>query len=91
MFAALQLAKRPRPDTAAERKKAIVDCVQAVADELGNTPAIARASYIDPYIFKEFEKGDRIAKTLKMASRLRRVQYLSKNEQIVIKLLSARS
>lgn len=91
MVAALQLAGRPRPGTAAGRRKAIVDCVQAVADELGNTPAIARASYIDPFIFKEFEKGDGIAKVIKSAKRLRPVRYLSKHEQSVIRLLSKRA
>lgn len=91
MFAALELAKQPRPHSPTERKRVIVECVQAVADELGNTPAVARASYIDPFILKEFERSDRVAKTLSAVGRLRSVHYLSKNEQSVIKLLSNRT
>lgn len=90
MVAALELAKRPRPDTPTERKKSIVECVKAVAEELGNTPAIARASYIDPFIFDLYEKSDRIEKTIASAKKLKPVRYLSKNEQAVIKLLNSR-
>jgi DNA topoisomerase IB len=38
--------------------------VQEVADHLGNTPAVCRASYIDPRIIKLYERGQTIANTL---------------------------
>jgi len=39
------------------RKRAINRAVKEVAGYLGNTPAVARASYIDPRVFDRFEGG----------------------------------
>ena len=39
------------------RKRAITRAVKEVAGYLGNTPAVCRASYIDPRIFDRFEGG----------------------------------
>ncbi len=39
------------------RKRAIVRAVEEVARYLGNTPAVCRASYIDPRVFDRFDGG----------------------------------
>jgi DNA topoisomerase IB len=39
------------------RKRACARAVREVAHHLGNTPAVARASYIDPRIFDRFNAG----------------------------------
>jgi DNA topoisomerase IB len=39
------------------RKRAITRAVQEVARYLGNTPAVCRASYVDPRVFDRFEGG----------------------------------
>jgi DNA topoisomerase-1 len=39
------------------RKRAMVNAVREVARYLGNTPAVARASYIDPRVFDRFASG----------------------------------
>ena len=39
------------------RKRAIARAVKEVAGYLGNTPAVARASYIDPRIFDRYDSG----------------------------------
>ena len=39
------------------RKRAITRAVKEVAHYLGNTPAVCRASYIDPRIFDRFDAG----------------------------------
>jgi len=39
------------------RKKAINRAVKEVAHYLGNTPAVCRASYIDPRVFDRYESG----------------------------------
>jgi DNA topoisomerase IB len=46
------------------RKRAIARVVAEVADYLGNTPAVARASYIDPRIITHYEEGSTIASSL---------------------------
>ena len=48
----------------AARKRAIARVVREVADYLGNTPAVARASYIDPRIIELYEDGSTIASVL---------------------------
>ncbi|QKW33565.1 DNA topoisomerase IB [Actinomadura sp. NAK00032] len=46
------------------RRRAIVRVVKEVAAYLGNTPAVARASYIDPRIIERYEAGETVAPVL---------------------------
>jgi len=46
------------------RKRAITRAVKEVAYYLGNTPAVARASYIDPRVFDRYRDGEMIALSL---------------------------
>jgi DNA topoisomerase IB len=39
------------------RKRAVARAVSEVAQYLGNTPAVARASYIDPRVFDAYDAG----------------------------------
>jgi DNA topoisomerase IB len=48
----------------AARKRAIARVVTEVAGYLGNTPAVARASYIDPRVIERYEQGRTIASVL---------------------------
>ena len=51
--------------TAAARRRAIARAVAEVAGYLGNTPAVARASYIDPRVIELYESGITIAPALR--------------------------
>ncbi len=53
------LASTPLPETPSERalKSAIVATIKAVADELRNTPTVARKSYINPIVFNAWKSG----------------------------------
>lgn len=65
VLAAVGLAVSERAaGSEASRKRAIARVVREVADYLGNTPAVARASYIDPRIVEQYEKGRTIAAAL---------------------------
>lgn len=57
MLAALELAEIGPSQDDREIKKNIVDVVKSVAEQLGNTPTVCRASYIHPLILKQYEKG----------------------------------
>ncbi|MDX6681993.1 MAG: topoisomerase [Solirubrobacteraceae bacterium] len=48
------------------RKRAIVRAVKEVAFYLGNTPTVARNSYIDPRVFDRYEDGQTIKPALGM-------------------------
>ena len=47
------------------RKRAVARAVKEVAGYLGNTPAVARASYIDPRVIELYEQGTTIAPMLR--------------------------
>jgi DNA topoisomerase-1 len=58
VLAALALAvSEAAPDTKSGQKRAITRAVKEVAMYLGNTPAVARSSYIDPRLFDRFRDG----------------------------------
>jgi len=52
------------------RKRAIDRSVKAVAELLGNTPAVARRSYIDPRVFDRYQSRWTIAGALERIERL---------------------
>ncbi|TDB93423.1 DNA topoisomerase IB [Actinomadura sp. 7K534] len=65
VLAAVGLAVSVRAgDSDTARKRAVVRVVKEVAAYLGNTPAVARASYIDPRIIDLYEDGQTIAPAL---------------------------
>lgn len=58
VIAAEALAASGEPgDTAASRKRAVRQAVAEVAGYLGNTPVMARTSYIDPRVIDLYEAG----------------------------------
>ena len=64
VFAAVALAESPPAASRAARERAIVDAVAETAERLGNTPAVCRASYIDPRVIERYRAGETIASTL---------------------------
>lgn len=61
VLAAVGLAVTQRPQlSAAARKRAIMRAVKEVAFHLGNTPTVARSSYIDPRVFDRYTDGQTI-------------------------------
>jgi DNA topoisomerase I len=57
ILAAEALARIGPVETKTDRKRAEQLAVRATADGLGNTPSVARGSYIDPRVFRAYEKG----------------------------------
>ncbi|WP_425956111.1 DNA topoisomerase IB [Xylanimonas sp. McL0601] len=53
----------PPPSSARGRRRVIAAVVRDVAEELGNTPAVARASYIDPRLTDLWENGETVGPT----------------------------
>ncbi|MEU8818483.1 DNA topoisomerase IB [Actinoplanes sp. NPDC048796] len=56
--AAAELAEVGPQPTEAKRKKAVSHAMKEVAELLGNTPAVARASYVDPRVIEAYEEGE---------------------------------
>ena len=59
-LAAVALAGEERPRSEAAAKRAIIGAVNEVSEALGNTPAVCRASYIDPRVLDRFRDGTTI-------------------------------
>ena len=58
VHAAVSLAASPEPgDTKASQKRAVKEAVRDVSDYLGNTPTIAKNSYIDPRVLDLYDSG----------------------------------
>jgi DNA topoisomerase IB len=64
VLAAVALAVSERAASPTGRKRAISRAVKEVAHYLGNTPAVCRASYIDPRVFDRYRAGITISPAL---------------------------
>ena len=53
------------PDTQRGKARLVVAAMREVADHLGNTPAVARASYVDPTLIERFEQGRTVLPALR--------------------------
>jgi DNA topoisomerase-1 len=58
VLAACDLARCGVAGSTRAAKRAIREAAQEVAEHLGNTPAVARRSYIDPRVFARYLQGD---------------------------------
>ena len=61
--AARSLARTGPAATESARKRAVAEAVRATAAELGNTPAVARSSYVDPRLLDRYAAGETIDPT----------------------------
>ncbi len=58
VLAAVSLAESQEPgQTKASRKRAVASAMVEVSGFLGNTPALARSSYVDPRVVEAYEQG----------------------------------
>jgi DNA topoisomerase I len=61
VLAAVELAREDAPSSKGGAERAIRAAVKRVAEQLGNTPAVCRSSYIDPRVLDRFRDGKMIA------------------------------
>ncbi|MCT9819313.1 DNA topoisomerase IB [Microbacterium sp. W1N] len=71
ILAADALARIGTVDTASDRKRAEVLAVRAASEALGNTPSVARGSYIDPRVFQRYRRGVLLDTTVSPESAIR--------------------
>ena len=87
---AIALAEATPGTSKAGTKRAIVDAVEQAAERLGNTPAVCRASYIDPRLIERFQAKATIAGALARIGRSDRNKPATRQkiERAVIALLN---
>jgi DNA topoisomerase IB len=87
---AATLAEAPPPTSRTARKKAVRAAYVRVSEQLGNTPAVCKASYVDPRVVDRFENGETIGEALAQADRARDDRTAQRVlESAVCSLLSA--
>ena len=64
VHAAVDLADADPPTTKAALNTAVKEMLEEVSEHLGNTPAVARSSYVDPRIIDQFAHGRTIAEVI---------------------------
>jgi DNA topoisomerase I len=61
LTAAIAFAERARrhgfPETPMEEKRSVTAVMRRVAEQLGNTPAVSRASYVSPAVVEQYLEG----------------------------------
>jgi DNA topoisomerase IB len=57
LTAAVALAERGLAETEPEAKRVVAAVMRTVAERLGNTPAVARASYVSPAVVEQYLDG----------------------------------
>jgi len=92
VIAAMALQEFQEFDTEAEAKKNVVRAIEAVAEKLGNTPAVSRASYVHPTVIDAYLEGDLLRQTREDADRAltERIGQLRPEEAAVLALLRQR-
>jgi DNA topoisomerase-1 len=89
LVAASELARRGPADSEHEATRVLAHVMRKVAVELGNTPAVARASYVSPVVVDEYRAG----RTLEdfRGGRTRGPARMSVEERALVRLLRAAS
>jgi DNA topoisomerase I len=57
LLASVAFAERGLAETEAEQKRAVAAVMRQVAERLGNTPAVTRASYVSPAVIDQYLDG----------------------------------
>jgi DNA topoisomerase-1 len=57
LIAAIALAEHGAPETETEARRVVAGVMRAVGAKLGNTPAVARSSYVSPAVVEQYLDG----------------------------------
>jgi DNA topoisomerase IB len=57
LLAAIAFAERDAPESESEGKRSVAAVMRQVAERLGNTPAVCRASYVSPAVIEQYLEG----------------------------------
>ncbi|OBK31095.1 DNA topoisomerase [Mycobacterium asiaticum] len=72
VLAAVAFADADSPVSQRVAKRVEAAVMREVAEELGNTPAVARGSYVDPRVVTGYRQGETIEAAVRRASRTKR-------------------
>lgn len=87
VLAAAGLASTDVAESERKRRKIVTQVMKDVAEALGNTPAVARSSYVDPRVVVAYEKGATIRPALQRAGKLTQDERQDVIERAVLRLV----
>ncbi len=89
VLAAVAFGTMEVPRSQRAYKRAVASVMREVADELGNTPAVARRSYVDPRVIRAFGDGTTIARSVRSVGGAGRLDEANRArlERAVIRML----
>lgn len=87
LLATAALASAKRTKTERERKKVVTACIKRVAKKLGNTPAVARSSYIDARVLDAYMHSDELTEMAQAIAAIKPKKYLKSEEMFTLELL----
>jgi DNA topoisomerase-1 len=88
VLAAVALARAKETQGRAAREREVKQTIKTVAAYLGNTPAVCRASYVDPRVIDRFQAGATIVGAIDRAGPdLGRPRVRARVERAVLKML----
>ena len=87
LLAATELERHGLPASETEAKRVLAQVTRKVGSELGNTPAVARASYVSPVVVDAFRDGRTLADFRR--ERSARPRQVSADERALVRLLRA--
>jgi DNA topoisomerase-1 len=92
VLAAMALQEFREFDTEADAKRNVVRAIETVAEKLGNTPAVSRASYVHPQVIDAYLEGALLQQVRQEADRKLRddLADLTSEEAAVFALLRSR-
>ena len=87
VLAAVIIAGHDQPASETARRRLEKSLMRDVAEQLGNTPAVARQSYVDPRVLTAFAEGRTVARALRKAAGKPMAEARPDIERAVIRLL----
>lgn len=87
VLAAVIIAGQESPRSRAALRRVEKTVMRDVAEQLGNTPAVARRSYVDPRVLAAFEEGRTIDRALRRVANKSMEEARPDIERAVIRLL----
>lgn len=84
---AAELAVTERSRSERDRKIVVTECVKKVARQLGNTPSIARSSYIDERVIRTYMKTTGLSQFAETVAKMKPRKYIKSEEICTLELL----
>jgi DNA topoisomerase-1 len=89
LLATTELLAADYTDNKKQQQKMVTTVVKHVAERLGNTPAIAKNSYIDPRVISAYVDRPQLQTVKQAMLNMQPKKYLSVDEQCVLQLIHA--